>query len=99
MLQQDVIEPAVLAEAAQVHIGVDAWYDARLAVLPDGELALPVDLGLAVGVAADVEVVFVEVRRQVLVIESHGAVDHGLHAIVVLNEFTELVHTVDELAA
>ena len=96
---RDLVNPALLAIAAQVHIGVDAGNDARLAILPDGVLALPVDLGFAARVAADVEVMVVEVGREVLVVESHRAVDHRLHAVEPLSEMAEFLHAVDELAA
>ena len=86
-------------EAAQIHIGIDARDDARLAELPDGVLAFPVDFGRLIGVAPDVQVMLVEMRGKVLVIELHRAVNHGLHAIMVLNQVTEFVHAVDELAA
>ena len=97
--EENLVEPAVFAVSAQVHVGVYSRNNARLAVLPDGVLAFPVDLGLAARVAPDVEVVFVEMGGQVLVVKSHGAINHGLHAIVPLDEVAELAHAVDELAA
>ena len=78
-------------EPTQVHIGVNARDDACLAKLPDGVLTLPVDLGLFVSVAPDVQAVLVEVRREVPVIKTHRAVNHGLHAIVMLDERAELL--------
>lgn len=45
--EEDLVEPAVFAVSAQVHVGVYSRNNARLAVLPDGVLALPVDFGLA----------------------------------------------------
>ena len=70
-----------------------------LAVLPDGIFALPIDFGLFVGIAPDIQEMLVEDGCQVLVVKPHRAVDHGLHAIEVLDKLAELVHTVDELAA
>ena len=99
LIEQDLVEPCVVAETAQVHIGFYAWQDAVLAILPDGVFSLPVDDRPLVGISAYVEGIFVEMWCQVFVVELHGGVNHGLGAEVLLNELCHLCNTVDELAA
>ena len=76
-------------ETAQVNINIDARHDAVLAELPDGVVALPTDAGFSARITPDVEWIFVELRRQVLIVEIHGRVDHGLALEVVFEHASQ----------
>lgn len=97
--QQQLGQVVVGVEARHVDVDVDAGHDAVLGELPDGVVAVPADGGLGTGVAADVEGVSVELRREVLVVEVHGGIDHGPALVVALEHAGQQCQAVDELAA
>ena len=76
-------------EACHIDVDIDASHDAVLAELPDGVVTLPTDAGFSARITPDVEWIFVELRRQVLIVEIHGRVDHGLALEVVFEHASQ----------